>query len=1215
MLDLKYFMVRFVETVNPSKVRRDFTLLPMPEGRSRDIMHNESFIGQFLRKMELDIIKLSNSFWPVVFILWLIYSLVLYTVRILMEYGLDMSSFFTYFGLIESTMSREERFVRLRNEQFGNQAIFTILIIEFLVLHYYLDLATKVEEMEDHKIDQLVNLMETKVEYYTTDPSDLNAEKLREILEKDIRAYEDDCPELFDQFVKYEKEDPHERIIRFTGMNFTSEEENKLVEKNLPPSILAQSNLEVIQEGDEFDDKRSRHESANYSSKKLAAPSEPGSTLLKKESEAFTVNNDVGDSDGVIESSNVRSDNSLVKSAYLSSTIPKGSTVLSALDEDTNTQVKILYKERNQNYLNIAKIFNALSFICSRLVLLPLLYSLSDPGLITLLYLIISAAYVFSGLNGSFESNMKIFLPIFLFSIFAESVFEYYSCVIDKNIFNPNRGRTIKNSFSRFWLVGVISTGFAAIIWTARFIFIDIFLVKQKSEFIFFDYNLVENRIDIIFNQWKYYNISMARKVITFLMMYINDLFLTGAVCYCILNSDSKAILIFMLLIFGYMIMVRSKKLLSTLAIDERKNDFICWILLLFVGILFLIEIVYKVMQVLRDLKVDAVTNTISIDEKPTENIRGTNLMIIYTLLFYDMLKVTNYAMERRRYCRTAEIHQKLSDMCYAQMINEKKIFERVNMILAKDRLQNQIDHYLKKGILNSTADLNYYKVDIRTMLSEARFKYLGKYLESFNVVMIGLSEGIYNKILANSNTFERQDLLYLLAKVSMLDQGIITSCDLSLVDYLSGDLAMFDNVYNDIVAFYTNLVNKEPSEYELYKTRLKEFELKMLEQDIHVDNEFEMFSFVPQNQGGADEPGTATLSIYKTQKSIRSRLQRKNTNKPGNSPLELRSSTLPMESPNLRSSLIDSPELLRRSIVESPTQRFRKESEELSPLERNRATTSSGSVFNKKRKEDLSQATKILFNFLKHSTSTLEYGNNFTATENKAVFRLDSENCTVVFHDIIRDSLLHTKGFMKLNMADLFPMAVDLLYTNLEFLISLFVIITLFLTGGLLSAVILGILFFRIMIEEYGGRASEWKTVSIIFLLQFILKLLGSWGTQLQFKFVNFTNYLVFLGGMIEQDWQLKLDALALLAILWQIQLSLRKINNSPEANVLINQGVTVARVNYLYFSMFSEKKLKAHSMMYSILNGQSLVTPTILSRKQLRTMRPREQHFKECI
>ena len=216
MLDLKYFMVRFVETVNPSKVRRDFTLLPMPEGRSRDIMHNESFIGQFLRKMELDIIKLSNSFWPVVFILWLIYSLVLYTVRILMEYGLDMSSFFTYFGLIESTMSREERFVRLRNEQFGNQAIFTILIIEFLVLHYYLDLATKVEEMEDHKIDQLVNLMETKAEYYTTDPSDLNAEKLREILEKDIRAYEDNCPELFDQFVKYEKEDPHERIIRFT---------------------------------------------------------------------------------------------------------------------------------------------------------------------------------------------------------------------------------------------------------------------------------------------------------------------------------------------------------------------------------------------------------------------------------------------------------------------------------------------------------------------------------------------------------------------------------------------------------------------------------------------------------------------------------------------------------------------------------------------------------------------------------------------------------------------------------------------------------------------------------------------------------------------------------------------------------------------------------------------------------------------------------------
>ena len=674
--------------------------------------------------------------------------------------------------------------------------------------------------------------------------------------------------------------------------------------------------------------------------------------------------------------------------------------------------------------------------------------------------------------------------------------------------------------------------------------------MREKSESLFFSYNMNENKIEINFYEWKYYGYSLCNKVASSLIVYLNDYYMTGVVFYCLVNSNSRPILTLMLGLFGYMIFARFKKGMQTVAMEERKASALSVIFKGIVIALFFFEFVAELLSRLGGVSFTYRGQYYTLEDSLIKTGSGTNLMIIYTLLFYDLLTIKNFVLERRRLNRTKEIHQKFSDICHAQSINERKIFDRVSIIMAKDRLENQIDHYLRKGILKSKADLNYYKVDVRIAIKEARLNFLSKYMESFKLGVMSITEGIYNKIISNTNIFESQDLLYLLAKVSMMDQGIITSCDLSLTEYLSGDLDLFDSVYNDIVTFYTNLNNKEPSEYELYKTKMKEFEIKVLDHDVHVNNEFETFSYLKNEDSKEEEPLTATVSIFKSQLAIRKKLQKKS------------SRAFPVDRKSWNEiGMSNRPSLMGESPGYPGSSAAFGSQDDDSPFGEGMGGLRQTMVGQKKKKGDLVDAADTIFNFLKARRPMIVH-ENFLASESIAIFKLSKENCTVVFNDIIKDGMQNTKGYMMMSFADVFPMAIAVLTSNLEVIVALFVTVSLFLTGGLLSTAILGMLFFRVILEEYGGRAKEWELIAIVFFVQFVLKILANWGAQLKFIGIDFSTYLVFMAGMIEEDWELKLETLALTSILWQIQLSQRKVANAPEANVLINHGVTMARV-----------------------------------------------------
>jgi hypothetical protein len=97
----------------------------MPQGQIRDKVHNEMYYAQFLKRMETDIVALSNKFWPIFFFLWLFYTLILMVFRIMFAFSTEATSmpFFEYYGNLHK-MRPEQSLEFLKGEQFNNQIVF-----------------------------------------------------------------------------------------------------------------------------------------------------------------------------------------------------------------------------------------------------------------------------------------------------------------------------------------------------------------------------------------------------------------------------------------------------------------------------------------------------------------------------------------------------------------------------------------------------------------------------------------------------------------------------------------------------------------------------------------------------------------------------------------------------------------------------------------------------------------------------------------------------------------------------------------------------------------------------------------------------------------------------------------------------------------------------------------------------------------------------------
>ena len=1113
-------------------------LPPMPDGLSRDVVHSEAYFSQFLKKMENDIVTLSEKFWPYFFFLWLAYSLILIVIRIFLIYGSDLRFYFVYFGLFYDNPSLDVKIQILQNEQIGNQVIFGFLIVEFLVIHYYFSLPNNINLMPEHKIEILVKMMDAKVDLYSLEPNQKDTRmfvlrKTYNDLAKQLEGENEEEREEMTQFIRMRTsvtDDKAFRGIRFPNDkphtdNFLIPEVDEDVENpddevdalmgNLNDvhefrgrtetgfkidENLVLNNLQLDSEATFNDMQRytSEHQILNMVTNLLPDfENEKGALPQERGNEASRTHQEQGFAE--LEEEEEK----------------KEVHILIYMDQYTTTQIKVLYKERNNHVFHLARMLNSLSYVTGRLMILPLLYSLSDNTSMNFFIMFVTAAYIFRFNVGPFESQMSLYMPIFTLVIFLETLLLYLVSLpipfMQDNLKNyANIAKTGSvvgySSFYRLWLIAIASVGYASIIWTSKFIFSHMFSIRQRVSDIFYSYSLADRKIEVDFGRWKHYHLIVSTWLCNEVYAQLNDIYITCTIIYCLMNSDMKILLVIMICMFGYNILMRLRKSYTSLVMEEQAVDKLRYVIKAVVVLLFLLEFFLQIVNFMSLLKLE-IPNYF--DFVRHWKVIGSHIMIIVSLLVYDLLRTENFVLEKRRVVCASELKMKFADICEAQETNESKIYERVLLMIANDRLQNQIDRYLKTGIINSMADLNYHKTDIKQHLSEMRYNFLEKYLENIQISKMKTIESFYSSLLNHCNQFIQQDMLYLVSRVHQIDYELLESDSevrFNFTEYLSGNYARLHEMYKFILNYYKDLLNKEDIYFKGYKKRMNNFE-RHTDRTMAHENEQEL-------EAAQDSVQSAKLRAPKGKKISKEKLE----------------------------------EILRTQ---------RKSHGDNSDEEEHQ------SIHEEDVKKKRSPA-EILANFLLKDHSGTKNFDKYNA-RGGAKFQIEEENCSLIFHHLKQDSLNRTQGFTKIKFFEILSIFTCLFWSHLEAIISLCIIIVLYINGGLMSAVIIGIIFFRIMVEERGGPLIWWEALNICFFIQFVCKIFSS-SSQISSEDKSQILVLVeILGGNTEGNAS-RNDAFVQILIMWLIHFINKKIINLPEGKNLVTTGVSIARVGFIY-------------------------------------------------
>lgn len=1149
---IQYFWGRFASNVRRNLFNANSALKPAPFSKPRDVLHQEAYFLQFLKRMENDVVTLSNKFWPVLFYLWLFYVVIIMTVRVLLELGVSMSDFFVYFGLLNGgSSSYSNNLAILMNEQIRIQVIFGFLIFEFLIIHYYFSLPDNITPMDKNRSKVMIDMMETKIDLYLlyieesaslllekeeekiklkTKGIEKEATELKQNYLTNVQAFENMNEEELSKYIKQTGKDKSERQVKNIFQQATSNNdqgnEAALIQRpsfgTQVQSGMDQSMLELVPRDQMETIGRQRASSTFVIDKKKALAGlnisyRDDSPGLRHLGSRKTLTDDI------IEQIQESNEEEINLTFYL--------------EEESQIQMKVLFKERNAHTYSIARIINSVSYIVTRFMILPLLFTLSSSsGAATsptnLLFLIVTITYIFRFKVVSFEDKMRFFMPIFILVIFLENIYLFVT-MVRFNIDQKNSTSTVNSkgdqlakmekivssAFTRSFLIGIACIGFASIIWTAKFVFSHMFVIKVNAKDIFFQYLPDMSKVEIDFNKWKHYSLSWFSWLINGVIIYLNDIYMTTVIIFCLVNPDSRMLLFIMFCLFGYNIFQRfNKEEVTTYVLEEKATNILCLVIKLVVIFLVLFELYSTIISlVIRFLSFTKIGQKFNLEKLYSGGLRYSDFMIIFSLLFFDLLNIAQYSKLKRELSEATEIKVKYSDMCDIQESNENKIYERVLIMMANEKLQNQIDHYLKKGIINSIADLNYHKTDIKIKLRDNRYAFLNMYLEPFKVMMTEIMETVYVTMVRNVNMFQEQDLLYLFTKVCQFDKGIVSSNDLDLEDYLSGNFSTFNQNYEIIKDFYRKLIIKEKDAYDFYKERIafleKERERKKA---AAINDEYE--EFVKEAELQSAEPSTAMLT---SMRAGTFGLSRKSGGK------------------NQSMIMDDSPK------------------EDLCTLPSSKKA---------KRVDWLKSKGAALAEFI--ITRKLETQMpKFHTIRNSAVFKLEGEKTEVVFHNIQLDPLKISGGYMQYQPSIFFQLVKGMFWTKIENIIAYAIIIILYLNGGLISTLILGILFFRIMIEERGGKVMWWSVVNLLYFLQFSLKFMGQ-DKDTTTSITSDANIKIWFGiihffcGSSDSNSDLQLDAIAQIMILWMIELKSKRLINLPEGKYVTNTGVTIARV-----------------------------------------------------
>jgi hypothetical protein len=218
-----------------------------------------------------------------------------------------------------------------------------------------------------------------------------------------------------------------------------------------------------------------------------------------------------------------------------------------------------------------------------------------------------------------------------------------------------------------------------------------------------------------------------------------------------------------------------------------------------------------------------------------------------------------------------------------------------------------------------------------------------------------------------------------------------------------------------------------------------------------------------------------------------------------------------------------------------------------------------------------LNKAASVLAKaIINGSTGKLETENH----ETKAIVNAEKMVCDFgeyrfFFHSLSEKLILQSQGYQVIKFSALFQLIMKFMIARIEMLVAILIILTQVYKGALENIVILGIIFFGILIETHLGHAQLWSVIYFIYLVKTTI----SYQVQSSFSLIDKSTTLFKTMAMITGTPNYIIDSLITLAVFSLIQVLKRRGFSQNFMISFEDVGTAISRVGFYNPAMHQQQ------------------------------------------
>lgn len=376
----------------------------------------------------------------------------------------------------------------------------------------------------------------------------------------------------------------------------------------------------------------------------------------------------------------------------------------------------------------------------------------------------------------------------------------------------------------------VVSLGYAMALFTLKFVYTRLFMIKRKKKNTFHS-TTVDGYLIISYKAWKRTNFNFMNIAFKLSHTMIVELYASIIFFMCIFIKDSGIFVTLILYSTFCVALVESAKSIRIMENIGGQN---------LGGHKTVMKLSVSWMKNLIWFMISCsqLSNITNFNHfLIPETIPWIGVVILYIVIsIKDLMNSDEFYKTRQKLKAESNLKTKFSALGYAYKHNEEKIFDRISAFIGKRKLNEMSKQMVMTRLDKARIYMDYNKPHVRYNLNEIYHNLQSKYFKGLRAIKHKVVYGIYDFFHSNTNHFRSMDMFVLYQLITNMNEKILKfDKTLDLKHYFNSNFRQFEKCHKETKYFYDMYRERDEKKLAQYDKNMGDliYELNMGDEKI----------------------------------------------------------------------------------------------------------------------------------------------------------------------------------------------------------------------------------------------------------------------------------------------------------------------------------------------------------------------------------------------